>query len=146
MSNSITILSNICVMIWERCSISSNIIYLATWNGQESRVAWSKFKISLFFFIIWFSAGEVWSALQDLRWPGHFPVVQKLQESPDQLQHPRGGGPRPHRAARVRVQRQEAKTLLRSGESLRRKCPGELLNTLHYITVIYLPCFCLCST
>lgn len=62
------------------------------------------------------SAGAVRGLVQELRRADDFPDVQELPESADQLRHPGGGGSRSHRAARVRVQRQEAQTIL---------CPGE---------------------
>lgn len=98
------------------------------------------YHLCMFFFLCISSTGEIWGVVQDLWWTNHFPDVQKLPESPDQLQHPRGRCPRSHRAARVRVQWKEAQTLLCpsecQGRGLVKSSQGEtLVKTITYLHV-----------
>ena len=75
-----------------------------------------KSKITRVHLYVLSSAGEVRGVVQDLWRTDDIPDVQKLPESPDQLRHPGGRCPRSHWAARDRIQRPEAETLL---------CPSE---------------------
>lgn len=62
-----------------------------------------------------FSPGKVWSTFHSLRWAGDIPAVQKLQEGEDKLQQPWGSSTSTDRAARDRVQWEEAEALLCTG-------------------------------